>query len=249
MFGVLALEESEGNMNVDKKTIKIVGVLYLIIVIGSILGGVFSEMYIQSHLAGYDAMSIPDWLYRVGFVIYLLIYLSDMATALVLYILLKPVNNGLALLAAFFRFTEATVLGINLLNHYSAFLILSGADSLAIFDPGQLNGVVQFLLDAHRSGYLIGQVFFGFHCFFLGYLLFKSGYFPRVLGAFLIAASFGYLIESFAYFLLPNHETVETVTIWIVALPAFLAELSLTYWLLFKGSNVEMRYKQLPASV
>lgn len=237
-------------MNVDKKTVKTGGILYLIIVIGSILGGVLSEMYIQAHLAGgaaSESMNIPDWLYRVGFSIYLLVYLSDMATALVLYVLLKPVNNGLALLAAFFRFGEAVILGINLLNHYAAFLILSGADSLAVFDPNQLNGAAQFLLDAHRSGYLIGQVFFGIHCFFLGLLLFKSGYFPKVLGVFLIAASCGYLIESFAYFLLPNHETVETVTTWIVALPAFLAELSLTYWLLFKNSDVELRYNQISA--
>ena len=238
-------------MSVDKKTIKVAGILYLIIVIGSILGGVFSEMYMQSHLAGDvegGAMNIPDWIYRIGFSIYLLVYASDLATAVVLYILLKPVNNGLALLAAFFRFAEATILGMNLLNHYAAFLILSGADSLTLFDPSQPNGLVQFLLDAHRSGYLIGQVFFGFHCFLLGHLLFKSGYFPKVLGVFLVVASFGYLIESFAYFLLPNHATVEAVTTWIVALPAFLAELSLTYWLLFKGSDVEMRYKQIPVS-
>ena len=238
-------------MNVDRKTIKIAGVLYLIIVIGSILGGVFSEMYIQSHLTGDIAdgsMNIPDWLYRIGFSIYLVVYLSDLATALVLYILLKPVNKGLALLAAFFRFAEATILGINMLNHYAAFLVLSGADYLTLFDPSQLHGVVLLLLDMHRSGYLIGQVFFGFHCFFLGYLLFKSGYFPRILGVFLIAASFGYLIESFAYFLLPNHETVEAATTWIVALPAFLAELSLTYWLLFRNSDVEMKYSQVLTS-
>ena len=237
-------------MSVDKKTIRAAGILYLIIVIGSILGGVLSEMYIQSHLAGgvaEDAMNLPDWLYRIGFSIYLLVYLSDMATALVLYVLLKPVNNGLALLAAFFRFAEAMILGINMLNHYAAFLMLSGADYLTVFDPSQLNGAVQFLLDAHRSGYLIGQIFFGFHCFFLGYLLLKSGYFPKMLGIFLIAASFGYLIESFAYFLLSNHETVEAVTTWIVALPAFLAELSLTYWLLFKNSDVEMKYNRISA--
>ena len=248
IFGVLTLEERDGNMNVDKKTVKTAGILYLIIVIGSILGGVLSEMYIQSHLAGSvagDFMNMPDWVYRVGFSIYLLVYLSDMATALVLYILLKPVNKGLALLAAFFRFAEAVILGINMLNHYAVFLILSGTVSLAVFNPMQLNGAAQILLDAHRSGYLIGQVFFGVHCFFLGNLLFKSGYFPNVLGVFLIAASFGYLIESFVYFLLPNHETVEAVATWIVALPAFLAELSLTYWLLFKNSDVEMRYNQI----
>lgn len=236
-------------MSVDKKTIKTAGVLYLIIVIGSILGGVLSEMYIQSQLAGgaADTMSLPDWTYRIGFSIYLLVYLSDLATALVLYILLKPVDRSLALLAAFFRFAETVILGVNLLNHYGAFLILSGADYLTIFDAGQLDGAVRLLLDVHRSGYLIGQVFFGIHCLFLGYLLFKSGYFPRVLGVFLIAACLGYLIESFVYFLLPDHETMEAVTTWIVALPAFLAELSLTYWLLFKNDEVEMRYDQISA--
>lgn len=238
------------NVSVDKKTIKTAGLLYLVIIIGSILGGVLSEMYIQSQLAGgtADTMSFPDWTYRIGFSIYLLVYLSDLATALVLFVLLKPVDRGLALLAAFFRFAEAVILGINMLNHYGAFLILSGADYLTIFYAGQLDGAVRLLLDAHRTGYLIGQVFFGIHCFFLGYLLFKSGYFPRILGIFLIAACVGYLIESFAYFLLPNHETVEAVTTWIVALPAFLAELSLTYWLLFKNADVEMRYKQMTAS-
>jgi hypothetical protein len=176
-------------------------------------------MCIQSHLAGSasDTPGIPDWSYCIGFSIYLLVYLSHMAIALIIYILLKPVDRGLALLAAFFRFAEAVILGINLLNHYSAFLILNGTEYLTIFSAGQPDGAIQLPLDAHRSGYLIGQVFFGFHCFFLGYLLFKSGYFPRILGVFLIAACFGYLIETFTYFLLPNYVTVEAVTAWTVA--------------------------------
>lgn len=240
-------------MNVDQRTAKVAGILYLIIVLGSIVGGVFSEMYIQSHLVGdiadpANTMIVPDWLYRIGFSIYLVVYLSDLAAALLLYVLLKPVSRNLALLAAFFRFAEATILGINMLNHYNAFLVLNGVDYLAVFQPVQLQALASMLLDAHRAGYLIGQVFFGFHCLFLGYLFFKSGYFPKALGVFFVAASFGYLTESFTYFLLTNFEALEAIIGWIVAVPAFLAELSLTYWLLFKGADIERRYNQVLTS-
>lgn len=231
-------------MKADNKTARIVGMLYVVIILGSIIGGVFSEMYMQSHLAGADdVLSIPEWMYRIGFSTYLLVYTSDLALSFIFYILLKPVNRGLALLAAFFRFAEATLLGINMLNHYNAFLLLSGSGAyLSIFQADQLHSLASLFLDAHRSGYLFGQVFFGIHCFFLGYLFFKSGYFPRFLGVLLVLASFGYLIESFSFFLLTNYEVMEAINTWIVAVPAFLAELSLAYWLLFKSINVQNQH-------
>jgi len=237
-------------MGVNKKTARTAGILYLIIILGSILGGMISEMYIQSRLvanaAGQaDTMIIPEWVYGVGFNIYLLVYLSDLATALVLYVLLKPVNSNLALLAASFRFAEAGILGFNLVNQHNAFLFLSSAEYAGLFQPEQLQAFATMYLNSYRSGYLVSQVFFGVHCFFLGVLLFKSGYFPKVMGGFLVAASFGYLTESFLYFLLPNFEAVESVMTVIVALPAFLAEISITYWLLFKGSAIEKQYTQL----
>ena len=236
-------------MNVDKRTAKAAGMLYLIIIIGSILGGILTEMYIQSRLAGNAAgTAVPDWSYRLGFSIYLLVYLSDLATAAILYVLLKPVNKNLALLAAFFRFAEAAILGFNMQNHFTAFQLLQGGVPSSAFQADQLQFMASLFLNAHRSGYLISQVFFGLHCFFLGYLLYKSGYFPKFLGGLLIAASGGYLIESFAYFLLPNYQAVEAIISWISAIPAFLAEFSLTYWFLFKGTDIKKRYQQMQAA-
>lgn len=234
-------------MNVDKKTVKAAGFLYLVIILGSVLGGILTEMFLQSNLLESAAnaagsFATPQWSYRLGFVIYLLVYASDLASAVIFYELLKPVNNGLALLAAFFRFAEATILGINLLNQFNAFTLLQGGMSPAMYGLEQPQALAAFFLDAQRSGYLISQVFFGIHCFFLGYLIIQSGYFPRLLGTFLIAASAGYLIESFAYFLVPNVEAVQTIASWVSAAPAFLAEIALTYWLLFKGADVERRY-------
>ncbi len=234
-------------MNVDKKTVKTAGFLYLVIILGSVFGGILTEMYLQSNLLESAAntagsFATPQWSYRLGFVIYLLVYASDLASAVILYKIFKPVNDGLALLAAFFRFAEAAILGINLLNQFNAFTLLQSGMSPNMYGLDQPQALAAFFLDAHRSGYLISQVFFGIHCFFLGYLIVKSGYFPGILGTFLIAASAGYLVESFAYFLVPNVETVQTIASWISAAPAFLAEIALTYWLLFKGADVERRY-------
>jgi hypothetical protein len=70
-------------MKADNKTARVAGMLYVVIILGSIIGGVFSEMYMQSHLAGGaagadDILIIPEWMYRIGFSTYLLVYASDL---------------------------------------------------------------------------------------------------------------------------------------------------------------------------
>lgn len=84
----------------------------------------------------------------------------------------------------------------------------------------------------HGDAYAISLVFFGFACLALGYLLFRARYFPKFLGVLMVAAGPGYLINSFAHFLDP----VFAATLFpaIFALP-FVAELSLTVWLIVKG--------------
>jgi hypothetical protein len=164
--------------------------------------------------------------------------LCDVVVAAALFILLKPVSRGIALLAAFFRLVHAAVYGVNLLNLFFVLRLLSGAEYLTVFETDQLHALVLLFLNGHSTGYLIGLVFFGLHCLVLGYLIFKSGYFPRILGVLLIIASLGYLTDSFANFLLPNYKAYETIFLLVVFLPAFIAELSLCLWLLLKGVNV-----------
>jgi len=115
---------------------------------------------------------------------------------------------------------------------------LSGADYLTVFETDQLHALVLLNLNTHNSGFLIGLVFFGFHAFALGYLVFKSGYIPRILGVLLIFVSLGYLVNSFANFLLPNYSNYEAIFYIVVFLPAFIAELSLSLWLLLKGGKI-----------
>jgi hypothetical protein len=218
-----------------RRIARIAGILYLIIIVS----GLFSEMFVRSNLivpgdATATASNIiaSKSLFRIGFASDLIMVISDIGVALAFYVLLKPVNKGLSLLAAFFRLAQASILGINLLNHFTALLLLSGADYLAVFETAQLHAMVTLFLNMHAHGYLISGVFFGLSCFVLGYLFLKSDYLPRILGVLLIFATFGYLADSFTNFLLPNY---AAITEWLVVASAVIAELTLCVWLLVKG--------------
>lgn len=219
-----------------KKTAKVAGFLYLIIIV---CAG-FSEGYVRASLiVPEDAIATAqniiasEGLFRIGFVSDLIAFLCDLVVSILFYVLLRPVNKTLSLVAASLRLlAHPAIASINLLNHFMALLLLSGADYLSVFETNQLYALVLLFLKAHRYGYLIGGAFFGLHCFLLGYLLYKSDLFPKLLGILMIIAALGYLIESFGNFLFPTYEAVFA---WIVALPAVVGELSLCLWLMIKG--------------
>ncbi len=126
---------------------------------------------------------------------------------------------------------------LNQLNQFAALLLLSGADYLTVFTADQLQALVHLFLDLHEHGISIAGIFWGLWLFPMGYLVFKSGFLPRILGVLLIIGCFGYLIDSFTFFLLPNYEVD-------IALFTFWGEVLLPLWLLIKGVNVEQWEKR-----
>jgi len=82
-------------------------------------------------------------------------------------------------------------------------------------------------------------VFFGPYCLLLGYLIFRSTFLPRVLGALMAVAGLGWLI-----FLSPLAIHLST----LLKVVGFLAEMSLMLWLVMKGVNVQ-RWKEQARSV
>jgi hypothetical protein len=198
----------------------------------------FAEFFVrQSLIVPGDAATTAnnimanELLFRIAICSYLIVAILDVVVAWALYVLLKPVNKSLSLLAAWFRLVYAAILGIALHNLFSVLLLLSGADYLTVFATDQLHTQVMLFLNAFSYGWDIGIVFFGLHLFVLGYLVFKSGYIPRILGVLLIVAPLGYLIDSFGKFLLPNYDAT-------IAMVTFIGELLFMFWLLFKGAKI-----------
>ena len=215
-------------------TARIAGFLYLII----ITFGIFSEVFIRASLivkgdATATASNIiaSQPLFRLGFAADSIMLLSDVAIAVLFYVLLKPVSKTLALTAAAFRLTQASILGLNLLNYYAALLLLSGAGYATALETDQLNTLAMLFMDMHSHGYDLGLMFFGVSNIILGYLVIKSDYFPGLLGYGLMAAGVVYLIGSLTRFLFPDYLSFVTP---IYSIP-LVAELSFCVWLLVKG--------------
>lgn len=224
---------------------RIAGAAYLII----IMAGIFAEVFVRSNLiepgdASATAANVlaSEGLFRTGFFADSIMLLSDVAVAVLFYLLLRPVSQVLALLAAAFRLTQAAVLGLNLLNYHTALLILTDSGYRTAFNTDQLNVLALQSLEAHAYGYDLGLLFFALSTLVMGYLVALSGYFPRILGIGLAAAGLVYLIGSYVRFLAPDVASyIEPA--YVVPL---VAELSFCLYLLIRGVRVQERPRPLP---
>ncbi len=206
--------------------------------------GIFANFFVLEELVvtGDAATTVnniigSESLFRMGIAGFVIIGIFDLVVAWGLYVFLKPINKDLALLAAWLRLTYTIIAGVALISLFIVLDLLSGADYLAGLGSDQLSAQVMIFLNAYEFGWRIGIVFFGLHVLALGYLIFRSGYVPRILGILLMIATVGYLVSVFSSFLLSNYADYETVFLVILAVPAVIAELSLTIWLLLKGGK------------
>jgi hypothetical protein len=123
------------------------------------------------------------------------------------------------------------VYSINLLNQFAALLLLSGADYLKVFQAGQLQALALFFINLYKNGYWISQIFFAAWLFPLGYLVFKSGFLPRILGIVMMIHFVGWLTTFLQFFLFPGYGAITYVTYPL----GFISEFGLTLWLMVKG--------------
>jgi len=223
-----------------KKTARLAGFLYLIVAVC----GMFAELYVNSKLivsgdAAATASNIManELLFRIGFVSNLISSACFLLFALVLYKLFKPVNKNFVLLFVFLVSTSVVILCINMLNQFAALLLLNGAGYLtAVFNTSQLQALSMFFLDLYKYGYLIAQIFFGGYLLPLGYLVFKSGFLPRIIGVLLIIAGFANLIDFFTQFLFPSFAAIISPYVLLLTL----GEIVFGLWLLIKGVKVKL---------
>jgi hypothetical protein len=215
--------------------IRIGGLLYLTIIIA----GVFGQLLVRNKLLVYgDATTTAnnimhsELLWRVGIAGDLIMHILDLPVMILLYYLLRPVNKKLAVLNLSFNLIQTAVLAVNKLNLLAALFFLGDAEYLKSFSPDQLNTLSYLSIKLHDFGFAIGLIFFAFVCLIEGYLIFKSGYLPKVLGILMVIAGLCYVINSFALIIAPQFSNIALL------LPCFIAELSLTLWFIFKGVNL-----------
>ena len=235
-------------MNYPLRNARIAGVLYLVIAAAAIV----AHMYVPSSLiVPGDAatttsnIAASESLFRLGIAGEFVVLLSEVALSVLLYVLLKPVNNTISLLAMASRLVMTTIHGLNLLNSYIVLMLVSGTGPALAFEGTQTNALVSLFLEAHGYGFTIGILFLTIHVFALGYLILRSGYFPKALGYLFLAAGLGYLIDSAGILLFSGYETTPIY----IALPIMVSELAFPLWPVIRGLNLQRWNQRLQPAV
>ncbi len=221
-------------------TARIAGFMYLL----QIPLGVFGILYIPKALvvlgdAAATANNIlaHEFLFRLSMVSAILAALVTVVTALFLYKVLKPVHKNYARLMVICTLIVAPISMLNELNHVAVLLLLNSPEIITIFTTSQLHTLMSVFLDVQGYGIQIVGIFFGLWLLPMGYLVFKSGYIPKIIGVFLVITCLGYLIDFLAFFLFPNFGVIISEYTW-------LGEVMMVSWLLIKGINIEQWEKR-----
>lgn len=216
-----------------QKTARITGFLYLLL----IPLGVFGIVYVPSVLVvpGDIATTISnimanEFLFRLSIVSALLTQLVNLFVVLFLYKLLRPVSKSIARLMVMFIVLAVPIAMLNELNQAAVLILLHGAD--------QSQALVSLFLNLHEYGIQIAGIFWGLWLLPMGYLVYKSNYIPKIIGILLTIGGFGYLADSFIFFLFPNFSVVFSEF-------TFIGEVMMVFWLLIKGVNVEQWEKRV----
>src|ERR1019366_7447165 len=125
-------------------------------------------------------------------------------TALALYMLLKDVHKSAARAMLVFVALAAAITCVSAVFEFEGLRVATGAVSATTLGVGGSNALVMLLLDTQHYGLLIAQIFFGLWLAPLGYLAYKSGWFPKALGVLLVVASVSYLVDFLTAFLVPD---------------------------------------------
>ncbi|MEQ8927385.1 MAG: DUF4386 domain-containing protein [Fulvivirga sp.] len=219
-----------------QKTARLTGLLYLLVIIcaGFAQGYVRGTLVIPNDAnATLTNILNAHFLFRFGLVADLVAFMLDAVISILLFQLLKDTNKTIAMVSSAFRLiAHPAIASINLVNHYMALKVTEGNVA-----SSELAGTVMDFMTAHTTGYLIAGAFFGVHCLLLGILLYKSGYFPSILGILMVLAAGGYLIETFGNFLFPGNEMLLAT---IVGISAAIGEITLTFYLLIAGTRKQL---------
>lgn len=217
---------------------RIGGALYLLIIVLGIIGEVLvrGRIVVTGDVAATaNNLRSMESLWRFGVASELLAGVCTIVFTLIIYVLLRPVNRDLALLATFFGLIAIAVQTAYALELVKALFPLGNTAYLRAFTPEQLDAMASLSIRAHAQGFGIALFFFG--CFFpiASYLIFQSGYFPKAIGVLYLIPGLSYLTSSLALILSP---IFADRYYFVIAGPALIGEGALCLWLIFKGVNV-----------
>ena len=228
---------------------RITGVVYLLFFVTAVLGEFFMRQAgisgIQPGVSGDAAATANtilahELLYRLGFALGLISTACYVAVTALFYQLFRPVSRSLSLIAMCLSLMGLAIATFGSLLQLAPLVVLGGNPYLSVFNVKQLQALAQQLLDLNAQAGYIALVFFGVFQLLIGYLIFRSTFLPRILGALIALGGLGWLT-----FLSPPLATSLLTYLMVLGI---LAEVPLMLWLLVMGVNAQRWNEQAIAA-
>jgi hypothetical protein len=214
---------------------RVTGGFYLAFILASVLADMLGHIGLGDAQQVYQSIVTDASSFRLGLVVALLSAFLFLMAAWGLYVLLRPVNESLALLFLVLNAVGVAIQCASMFPLVSAMLQGDEASHMQAYSAAQLEGLAYLSINVYKTGFVTAQLFFGTWLFPLGYLVYKSRSLPRFLGVLLVLDGFAVLIWFLQALLLPDYRAI-TYPGLVVSL---LAEVGLALWLLAKGVKVD----------
>jgi Domain of unknown function (DUF4386) len=218
---------------------RMAGVSYLLTSTAYGVGQIFvlGRLVVHGNAAGTaNNILAHGHLLRLGFAADIVSVACSIVLTVLFYDLFKPVNKTLSLTAAFFHLVGLAIAAVGSLLVLAPLVVLEGGQYLSMFKVEQLQALAYMFLELNAQAWNDEfMVFFGIYCVLIGYLIFRSTFLPRIVGALMAFAGLGYLTLLYA----PLADYLHPYNL----APGALGEPSLMLWLLIVGVNVE-RWKE-----
>lgn len=222
----------------QQRAARLAGAMYLI----QMATGVFTQTYARGSLivrgdAAQTARNIADsaGLFRIGIASDLATYIAVLIATWALYVLLRPVNRNLALLALLFRLSELAIHFNATVNSLAVLRLLSGDQYLKPIEAGQLHSLAQLALSIQGEAVNMGFILLGLGSAIFAFLLLKSQFVPRLLAGWGVFASLLLAAYSLAIIVFPNARALQVVPM----LPMGIYEVTLGFWLLLTNAKIK----------
>lgn len=212
---------------------RLTGATYLGFILASVLADALGQIGVGTAEQTYQAITLHVASFRLGLTAAFVSTLLFLLAAWGLYVLLRSVNDSLALLFLLLNAIGVAVQGASMLSLVSAVSLGGAAHHLQALSAAQVEGLVRHSIDTYRTGFATAQLFFGTWLFPLGYLVYTSRALPRFLGVLLMVDAIAILLWFAQALLLPAHPEITYPGLVV----SFVAEVGLALWLLVKGMH------------
>ena len=225
-------------MDIRKKWARLAGLCYLVIVIS----GIFSLMYVPDLLIDWQNPELTFQninnnlpLFRLGIFLSMVCYLAYVALAMILYQVFSAADKNYATCMVILVLVSIPISFLNLTNKLDIITLLTDPIVTSLYDNDQKMKLVFASLNAYENGITVASLFWGLWLFPFGWLVFHSGFLPKILGVLLMLGCFGYCINIFGNLLIADYQK------WgingFVSIPASLGEIGTCLWLLIMGDK------------